>query len=395
LSIISTKKVSPLDNNILESLNLAWHTDEDGTNYISDELVIVKDSEAEALYKAANEIYDMFIEAGEYVLENNLLDSLSIPFNLHEIVKNSWESDVHWHLYGRFDFAGGVDGLPIKLIEFNADTPTSLYESAIIQWAILKHNNLEEKKQFNNIYEALKDNFKRLITMNNDIDKFEEYYDGWKILFSSYEGIAEEEITVKFLEQIAKDAGFQTDFEYLENVGFSDENGICNKNDENFEYWFKLFPWEDIAIQEGDLSHILTNIITDKSAIILNPAYTLMFQSKAMLKILYDLFPDSPYLLECSFKPLPNKKQVQKRVFGREGANITIFDSSNNIVKSTDGEYDHYKSIYQEYASYPKDKDGNIYQAGVFFAYEACGLGFRKGDEILDNSSKFVGHIVE
>ena len=395
MSIISTKKVSPLDNNILESLNLAWHTDEDGTNYISDELVIVKDSEAEALYKAANEIYDMFIEAGEYVLENNLLDSLSIPFNLHEIVKNSWESDVHWHLYGRFDFAGGVDGLPIKLIEFNADTPTSLYESAIIQWAILKHNNLEEKKQFNNIYEALKDNFKRLITMNNDIDKFEEYYDGWKILFSSYEGIAEEEITVKFLEQIAKDAGFQTDFEYLENVGFSDENGICNKNDENFEYWFKLFPWEDIAIQEGDLSHILTNIITDKSAIILNPAYTLMFQSKAMLKILYDLFPDSPYLLECSFKPLPNKKQVQKRVFGREGANITIFDSSNNIVKSTDGEYDHYKSIYQEYASYPKDKDGNIYQAGVFFAYEACGLGFRKGDEILDNSSKFVGHIVE
>jgi glutathionylspermidine synthase len=395
LSIISTKKVSPLDNNILESLNLAWHTDEDGTNYISDELVIVKDSEAEALYKAANEIYDMFVEAGEYVLENNLLDSLSIPFNLHEIVKSSWESDVHWHLYGRFDFAGGVNGLPIKLIEFNADTPTSLYESAIIQWAILKHNNLEEKKQFNNIYEALKDNFKRLITMNNDIDKFEEYYDGWKILFSSYEGIAEEEITVKFLEQIAKDAGFQTDFEYLENVGFSDENGICNKNDENFEYWFKLFPWEDIAIQEGDLSHILTNIITDKSAIILNPAYTLMFQSKAMLKILYDLFPDSPYLLECSFKPLPNKKQVQKRVFGREGANITIFDSSNNIVKSTDGEYDHYKSIYQEYASYPKDKDGNIYQAGVFFAYEACGLGFRKGDEILDNSSKFVGHIVE
>ncbi|MBD3801588.1 MAG: glutathionylspermidine synthase family protein, partial [Campylobacterales bacterium] len=37
---------------------------------------------------------------------------------------------------------------------------------------------------------------------------------------------------------------------------------------------------------------------------------------------------------------------------------------------------------------------GNRYQAGVFFAYEACGLGFRRGGEILDNMSKFVGHVL-
>ncbi|MBD3809710.1 MAG: glutathionylspermidine synthase family protein, partial [Sulfuricurvum sp.] len=38
---------------------------------------------------------------------------------------------------------------------------------------------------------------------------------------------------------------------------------------------------------------------------------------------------------------------------------------------------------------------GNSYQAGVFFAYEACGLGFRRGGKILNNMSKFVGHILQ
>jgi glutathionylspermidine synthase len=38
---------------------------------------------------------------------------------------------------------------------------------------------------------------------------------------------------------------------------------------------------------------------------------------------------------------------------------------------------------------------GNSYQAGVFFAYEACGLGFRRGEKILNNMSKFVGHIIK
>lgn len=89
-------------------------------------MIEVSEAEAEAYYNAANEIYDMYVEAGEYVIKNNLFHEIGIPFNLGEIIKMSWESDVHWHLYGRFDFAGGVDGKPIKLLEFNADTPTAV-----------------------------------------------------------------------------------------------------------------------------------------------------------------------------------------------------------------------------------------------------------------------------
>ena len=36
----------------------------------------------------------------------------------------------NWHLYGRFDLSGGLDGKPIKLIEFNADTATCIPETA-------------------------------------------------------------------------------------------------------------------------------------------------------------------------------------------------------------------------------------------------------------------------
>ena len=72
-----------------------------------------------------------------------------------------------------------------------------LYEvitTAIIQWAMLKLNNMENYSQFNNLYEALVDNFKRIITLDSDIEKFEEYYSklGWKILFSSISSSSED-----------------------------------------------------------------------------------------------------------------------------------------------------------------------------------------------------------
>ncbi|MCT7446916.1 glutathionylspermidine synthase family protein [Aliarcobacter skirrowii] len=389
------EKIEALDNKYLESIGFTWHTDSDESSYIANELVVISEEEAEAFYEATNELYDMFIEGAQYVIDNELFHELNIPFNLVEVIKESWENDVHWHLYSRFDLAGGVDGKPIKLIEFNADTPTSLFETAIIQWAMLKKNGLDESSQFNNLYDALKDNFKRIITLDSDIEKFDEYYSklGWKILFSSISSSSEDINTTKLLQHIASEAGFNTDFEFIENVNFSDD-GIF-KDDELFEFWFKLIPWEDIAIQESELALILTEIIKEKRAIIFNPAYTLIFQSKAFMKILWDLYPNHPLLLETSFEPLKGKKYVEKKAFGREGANIKIINSDGSVEIENGGDYDGHKSIFQEYVDFVKDSKGECYQAGVFYAYEACGLGFRRGGKILNNMSKFVGHIIK
>ncbi|WP_086249363.1 glutathionylspermidine synthase family protein [Campylobacter vicugnae] len=388
------KKIEPLDNEYLESIGFGWHTDLDGSRYIANELVSITQDEAEAFYEATNELYDMYVAAAEYVINNDLFHELGIPFNLVDIIKASWENDVHWHLYGRFDLAGGVDGKPIKLIEFNADTPTSLFETAIIQWAMLKFNNLDEAAQFNDVYEALVENFKRLITLEEYTSKFDEYYEGWKILFSSIAGSSEDENTTRLLEAAARDAGFECDFAFVDDVSFDDENGIF-WNGQNWEYWFKLIPWEMIAIDESDLALIIKNIIKNQKAIILNPAYTLLFQSKGIMKILWDLYPNHPLLLESSFEPLNGKKQVKKPFLAREGANVSIINSDGSIEIQNDGEYANGKFLYQEFADFAKDENGNSYQAGMFFAFEGCALGFRKGKDIIDNYSKFVGHIIE
>ncbi|SFZ98338.1 Similarity with glutathionylspermidine synthase, group 2 [hydrothermal vent metagenome] len=392
--MLTLQKTSPLDKNYLESLGFVWHTDSDKTSYISDELVLISESEAEAYYEATNELYDMFVEAAEYVIENNMFHEIGIPFNLIDIIKESWENDVHWHLYGRFDLAGGLNGQEIKLLEFNADTPTALFETAIIQWAMLKQNNLEEASQFNSLYESLVDNFKRLVTLEEDVSTFEERYDGWNFLFTSVKDNEEEENTVKLLQHIANDAGFNTEFAYIDDIEFSGEEGIYY-NDQNYQLWFKLIPWEDIALEESDLAMLLSNIIKNQKAIIFNPAYTLLFQSKGIMKILWDLYPDHPLLLETSFEPLEGKKQVKKPIFGREGGNVSILDENQISLEEIDGDYANHKMIYQAYTELPTDSEGQSYQAGVFYAYEACGLGFRKGGKILDNMSKFVGHIVK
>ncbi|MCH9741210.1 MAG: glutathionylspermidine synthase family protein [Epsilonproteobacteria bacterium] len=389
-------KLTPIkvpDNAFLENIGFYWHTDPDATPYVASEIVDVTPDEADAYYEAANELYEMFAEAGEYVIENDLFHELGIPFNVVDAIRMSWENDIHWHLYGRFDLAGGIDGQPIKLIEFNADTPTALFETSILQWAMLKANNMENTHQFNNVYDALKDNFKRLVMMEDDVEGFEEHYEGWKILFSSVKDNPEEESTVKLLQTIANEAGFVTEFAYMEDVEFSAEEGVFY-NDENYEYWFKLFPWEDIAIDESELARLMTQIMENQKAIFLNPAYTLMFQSKAFMKILWDLYPNHPLLLETDFEPLQGIAQVEKKIFGREGANTIIVDENENIIEERDGEYGEFPSVFQEYVELPIDKNGESYQAGVFFAYEGCGLGFRRGGLILDNYSKFVGHRV-
>ena len=105
--MVSLEKVAPIDDRVFEQIGFHWHTDADTSKYVAGELVVVSDAEAEAYYEAVNELYDMYATAAQHVIDNNLFFDLGIPFNLIDPIKKSWENDVHWHLYGRFDLAGG------------------------------------------------------------------------------------------------------------------------------------------------------------------------------------------------------------------------------------------------------------------------------------------------
>lgn len=383
--------VKPVPKTVLEDIGMQWHTDDDGSDYIAPDLVPVSEAEAEAYYTAANSLYELFIEAAQHVIDHKRYDQLGIDPALVPLIEQSWERD-DWHLYGRFDLAGGLDGLPIKLIEFNADTPTALFETAIVQWAQLKANGMDEAAQFNNLHAMLQDNFRRVVT--GEDANFAEAYHAEKFLFSSIRGLPEDERTVRYLQHVAHEAGLYTDFAFLDETGFLEKQGVFNTDQQRADFWFKLFPWEDIAADEPKLVPILQSISELNTTRFVNPAYTLLFQSKGLLAILYELFPDNPYLLETRFEPLEGKAQVEKKLFGREGANTRITHANGAPMAETSGDYAHHPSIYQAYTELPTDAQGNSYQAGVFYVYEACGLGFRRGGVILDNMSKFVGHLI-
>ena len=391
--MVDTLRVEPLEKAVMEEIGMTWHTDPDGSSYISNDLVQITEDAAEAYYDAANSLYDMFIDAAERVIDEQLYLELGIPSNLTGLIEDSWKKK-DLHLYGRFDLAGGLDGLPIKLLEFNADTPTGLFETSIIQWALLKSNGMDETSQFNNLHEMLLENFQRLITRDKPLEEFKERYGGEKLLLSSVGGLPEDEGTVRYLQRVAHEAGLYTDFCYMHELGFIDDEGVFNRDNQLADFWFKLFPWEDIAADELELTRMLGKMTRIGRTRMLNPAYTLLFQSKGLLKVLFDMFPESPYLLRTDFRPLEGVEQVSKKFFGREGANTTLFAANGDVLSSTDGPYEHQKAVYQERAQFPQDASGRIYQAGVFHVWEACGLGFRRGGIILDDTSKFVGHIV-
>ncbi|MCU0467862.1 MAG: glutathionylspermidine synthase family protein [Arcicella sp.] len=385
------QKLNISPNQSLQNAGFDWLLGEDTLPYINNELVIVTEKEAENYYEAVNELYEMFIEAAQHVIDNEKFAELGIPEELIELVKYSWENDKNWHLYGRFDLSGGLDGKPIQLIEFNADTATCIPETSTVQWASLKANGLDESSQFNTLYESLVNQFRELRNQNPHFEP--------TLLISTMEGYPEDDTNMKILGEAAEEAGFEVDFEHIENVEFSAIEGIYKQNIQDgsftkYDFWFKLVPWEYIGWDEPELAEILTQIVKQGKTVVMNPAYTLLFQSKGILKILWELYPNHPLLLATDNKPLTGKPCVQKVLFGREGANVKILSESGVSLAKTEGEYEEQNVIYQEYTEFLTDNTGNYYQAGVFFAGEGAGLSFRRGGKIIDNKAQFCGHLV-
>src|SRR6201997_5015968 len=98
------------------------------------------------------ELVDRAVDDEEY------LKRLKIPEIFCPFIAASWHGDQP-SLYGRLDLAFSGSG-PAKLLEYNADTPTSIFQSAVFQWTWLEQGverNIIPKRadQFNSIHEAL------------------------------------------------------------------------------------------------------------------------------------------------------------------------------------------------------------------------------------------------
>ena len=122
-------KITPRENYIdkLESLSFKFHSLE---NLYWNESAYYEFNmnQVNQLEKATNELYEMCLNAVQHVIDNNLYEKLCIDPALIPLIIRSWDNEEP-SVYGRFDF--GYDGInPPKMLEFNADTPTSLYEAS-------------------------------------------------------------------------------------------------------------------------------------------------------------------------------------------------------------------------------------------------------------------------
>ena len=382
-----------LSNKKLRKLGLEYFGGED-MEYLTGELLQVDKSEIEAYKRACRELYELYEKAAQYIIDTKRWNDAGIPDNAVELIQYTWENrHQHMHLYGRFDLSGVINGKPAKLIEFNADTATVIPETAIIQTELLRNSGLRNVSQFNGLKAGLSKQFERLSLQNPDRPT--------AILFSTL-GHEEDALNTDIIADTAKDIGYEIFYMPMEKVFFSPEEGIFMpvRKDEYLpiDFWFKLVPWEFIAWEEPKLMDILTQVVLKDLCVILNPAYTMLFQSKAMLKILWELFPNHPLLLEANFTPkaFDRRAYVEKVIYGREGENVKVFNPAGICLESCDGEYSHFPTIYQAYEELPKDGDDEYYQAGIYFTDRPCALSYRRRDGlIIDADSEFIGHYVK
>ncbi|RDC63356.1 glutathionylspermidine synthase family protein [Adhaeribacter pallidiroseus] len=376
-------------NAVLQGLGWTWITEEGCANYLPGEAVLLPEKIADGLLNAATQLYDMMVAAVPENLPDAFLRVLDIPENLWPIIRLSWNDDRHWHIYGRFDLVQTAQGP--KLLEFNADTATSIPETAVVQWASLAAAGKNDAAQASGLYEALVEQLSTWRTQNNDLAPN---------LVVTYIGESTEDRTnCEVMAQASREAGFEAYLFPIDALTFSTkgtERGVWGEvgKDEwlEFPFIFKLLPWEQIAWEEPELAEDLASLMLTRNVVVANPPYTLIWQSKGFLAWLWKAYPHHPLLLETSLEPIRGK-YIRKPFFGREGQNVQVVDKQ--IIEEKEGEYGQQKVVYQAWVDLPQDDQGHFYQAGVFWAGEGCAIGLRREKGIITNLSQFLPHLLE
>lgn len=377
-----------------DAVGWGWLGRDVGPDYVADAALVVHPDDADALEAAANDVYDRLVEAADLVIQAKALATLGIPESLHRLIEHTWEDDRHWHVLSRFDFTGGLDGTPPRLLECNADTPTCLPETAVVQWAQAKAAGWNSADQFNLLFERLAENLARWRA------KWPELTPTLAVAYVGEAG--EDAINAHVVAEAARTAGFTfAEAVPVDRLTLSPEEGafVPGEGDawQRVDFIYKFVPWEWIAWDEPEMLRLLDVLIRAGLTAVANPPYALVLQSKALLADAWALHDGHPALLRTSRTPFHDPAgTVEKVVLGREGANVRIEDRYGRMLSKTTGDYDGQMRVYQTFAPLPADSDGRHYQAGVFFAHEACALGVRRGPGlILDDAATFVPHIVD
>ncbi|MBW8268022.1 glutathionylspermidine synthase family protein [Caldovatus aquaticus] len=308
-------------------------------------------------------------EAADHAVRHGLNRPLGIPDGAWALVRRSWERQEP-SLYGRMDLRWDGAGPP-RLLEYNADTPTALFEAAAVQWEWLESSAFPgPADQFNAIHE-------RLIAARPRLGL------PGRVHFACARDSAEDRGTVDYLRDTALQAGLEAPFLHLDEIGW-DGRGFRDLEEQPIAAIFKLYPW-DWPLREAFGRHIGA-----AATRWIEPAWRLVPSSKAFLSLLWHLFPDHPNLLPAFLEPgRTGGPEIAKPLFGREGANILAPG-----LGETPGPYGDQPRVWQAYAELPAFAGRYPVLGSWAIAGEPAGLGIREdATPITRDSSRFVPHL--
>ena len=361
----------------VEAAGLTWHSTGESQKVYWNESAFYELSanEVEVLESSTNQLAKMTLHAAGHIIENKLYAKMGIPDNAIPLIESSWEAEPP-SLYGRFDLA--YDGShPPKLLEYNADTPTSLLEAAVVQWHWLQ-DLFPSRDQFNSIHDRLIARWKEL----------GPYLPDQRVNFCSIDD-AEDGMTVTYLLDTAQQAGLTASIFPIDEIGWNGVNFVT-PDDLPLGAVFKLYPWEWM-VREDFGKHLGK----DRS-IWMEPPWKMLLSNKGILPILWELYPEHPNLLEARFRDAGEMAAwIRKPMLGREGANITLHQAGIDI--ETGGSYGTEGFIFQELA--PRTCFDGIHAVIGSWVIghddgSACGIGIRESESpIITNTSRFVPHL--
>ncbi|HXX73657.1 MAG TPA: glutathionylspermidine synthase family protein [Nitrospiraceae bacterium] len=325
------------------------------------------------LEEATAELHQMCLEVVEYVITQDRYDLLHIPQVCRPAIRASWEQERP-SLYGRFDLRYDGETPPV-LLEYNADTPTSLIEASVAQWYWVE-SVFQGRDQFNSLHEKL--------------------VARWSVIQNKHTGpihltgipdSLEDAQTVAYLQDTAQQAGLETISIPIGEIGW-DRGAQCFVDQANHRITalFKLYPWEWLAAEPfGPL--MLRSPLS-----VLEPAWKMILSNKGLLPLLWELFPGHPYLVPAFFTAEPlGQTYVKKPLLSREGANIEIV--TPNLLTTMPGPYGREGWVYQAFIPLPEFEGWHPVIGSWVVGDEPAGIGIRETQGLITKDQcRFVPH---
>ncbi|WP_299652344.1 glutathionylspermidine synthase family protein [uncultured Jannaschia sp.] len=344
-------------------------------------------------------LHAMVREAVARVVDDEaLMDRLGIPAPHMDFVAGSWRAGEA-ELYGRMDLAYDGTG-PAKLLEYNADTPTSLYETGHFQWDWLEGAREAGlippgSDQLNRLQEALTERFAEICAQGEDLH------------FAAIEGVAEDYANVETLAYAARDAGLGAHYVPVNAIDIDPSGRLVDNEARIIGTLFKLYPWEDFLRDEA------ADALAASGTRFIEPPWKALVSNKGILAVLWEMFEGHPNLLPTFFVDDLERGseawdraveaghfthgRVTKPIFSREGAGVRIAGPDGSEVEaSRDASYDTHPSVVQAYAPLP-EMDGMRPVMGTWIVGETCvALGIREDrSRITQDLSRFKPHYIE